>query len=408
MRILYLVHRFPYPPDKGDKIRSFHWLHSLTRHHEVHLVTLIDDPTDAVHMPEVESRCASVVVVPMRKFASKLRALCALISGASLSLALFQERQAHAAARQVLQDHDIDLILEFSAATAKFLVVGDEVASVFVEGQNARRIPRVLDMVDVDSQKFFGYAGVSSPAKRMLLQLEAKRLRKFERECVQEHDATLLCTDQEADLLRDFADVGRIAHVKNGAVLPPNIPDCGARPHLVFVGAMDYQANVDAVVWGAEEIMPLILKTHPDARFLIVGRNPTKEVKALASLPGIEVHENAPDVGVFLRGAAAALIPLRVAQGIQNKVLEAMAHRLPVITNPRVAAALDATPGTDILVAASPSEYARHVTAMLDSPEASQAIGDAGRALVEKDFTWEASYDALEAVLQDVLRSAQS
>jgi len=196
--------------------------------------------------------------------------------------------------------------------------------------------------------------------------------------------------------------------LKNGAALPPDPSDCGARPHLVFVGAMGYQANVDAVVWGAEEIMPLVLRTHPDARFLIVGRNPTREVKALASLPGIEVHENAPDVGVFLEGAAAALIPLRVAQGIQNKVLEAMAFRLPVITNPRVAAALHATPGVDILVAASPSEYACHVTAMLDSREASQAIGDAGRALVERDFAWESSYDALEAILQDVLRSAQS
>ncbi len=395
MRILYLVHRFPFPPDKGDKIRSFHWLEALRRHHEVHLVTLMPDPADAVHLAELESRCASAAVIPMKKIFPKLRALGAVVRGGALSVAHFQERKARAAMKRVLAEHDIDLILEFSAAMADF-PVGD------------KKIPRVLDMVDVDSQKFSGYADLASGGKKRLFAMEAKRLRAFEQECVRDHEVTLLCTEQEAELLRSFAGAGRIDFVQNGAALPPDPSACGAKPHLVFVGAMDYQANIDAVVWGAREIMPLVLATCPDARFLIVGRHPTQEVKALASLQGVEVHENAPDVGVYLDGAAAGFIPLRVAQGIQNKVLEAMAHRLPVITHPRVASALHARPGDDILIAETAQDYAEHIKVLFDSQSRAQEIGDAGRRLVERDFAWKASYDALESILQSVVKGAQS
>ncbi len=150
--------------------------------------------------------------------------------------------------------------------------------------------------------------------------------------------------------------------------------------------------------------MPAVLKTHPEARFLIVGRNPTRQVRALSALPGVEVHADAPDVGVFLEGASAGLIPLRVAQGIQNKVLEAMAWRLPVITHPKVGAALHATPGCDMLVAETVKGYTDHIRFLLDEHDFAREMGDAGRRLVETSFAWEASYDRLEALIQNVVK----
>lgn len=393
MRILYLVHRIPFPPDKGDKIRSYHWLRALAEHHEVHLVALCDDPADLAHAAELEKHCASVSLHELGGWGPKFRALGALLSGETLSTAWFR----HAGVKKAVEARiaeGIDAALVFSSSMAPYAL-----------GQD---FPVVMDMVDVDSAKFVDYGKRGGGPSSRIHALEGRRLGRYEEELVADCDRVILCTEPECELLRgrieNLEHRGRIRAIRNGAVLPEASELGGAKADssIVFVGAMDYLANVDAVEFGAREIMPLVRREIPDAVYRIIGRNPAPRVRELDGLPGVEVLGGVDDLAPHLREARVSLVPLRIAQGIQNKILEAMAWQLPVVTNRRLGPTIGAADGQELVLADTAEEYAAATVALLRERERAAAIGAAARVFVGEHFAWSARYRELDRLLDEV------
>lgn len=391
MNVLYLVHRIPFPPDKGDKIRSFNWLEGLAPRHRVHLLAFCDDPADMAHRGRLEELCAEVRLFPLDPRKARLRSLRALALGGPLSLPYFSDAAFRAAVKDTLARASIDVALCFSAPMAEYV--------------REEPLPRVLDMVDVDSAKFADYGRRRKGASRHVYALEGRRLARYEERLVEELDAVILCTPAERELLAGRCTGGRLRDLRNGVVLPPPeaLPARRSAPVCLFVGAMDYLANVDAVQFGAREIMPRLRELVPDATFRIVGRGPTAEVRALDGRDGVEVHGAVPDLGTHLSEAALSLVPLRIAQGIQNKVLEALAWALPVVTDPRVARALGEVPGEAIRTAQSADDYASACRDLLSDEDAARAGGAKGRAFVAERFSWEPCHLRLEEILEEAV-----
>lgn len=382
--LLFLAHRAPFPPDRGDKIRSWHVLRQVGGRVRVHLVAfgeLGDDPTPP---PELAERLASWAIVPRTK--SRARAAAeALLTGRPLSLTAFHEPRLAAAVARARAEHRIDAAYIFSGQMAQY--AGPE--------------PTVMDFVDVDSAKFAQLADGARGPMRWMLRREARMLGAYERELAARVEASLFVTDAEAALFRAGGARGRVLAVENGIDAAFFDPAAGFErldrtgPLIVFTGQMNYRPNIDAVAWFAREALPAVRTRHPPARFAIVGRAPTPEVRALASLPGVEVVGAVPDVRPWLAAADVAVAPLRIARGVQNKVLEAMAMARPVVATPAAAEGID---HAGALTVAS-GDFAKAVCALLDDRAAAQALGRAARARVVVRYGWDARLAPLDALL---------
>ncbi|WP_326524163.1 TIGR03087 family PEP-CTERM/XrtA system glycosyltransferase [Sphingomonas sp.] len=385
--ILFLAHRVPFPPDRGDKIRAYNMLRYLARRARVHLVAFSDDPRD-LDAPELATLCASHHIVPRTK--SKARAAIeALLSGRSVSEAAFTDPRLADAVRRVLAQHPIDAIHVFSSAMAMYL---------------PRDLPprSVMDFCDVDSVKFGEYAREARFPQNWLYAREERLLGRFDRRIAQTVDASLFVSASEADLFRSIGGTGDIRVIENGidtvkfdpaaAFAPVDAP----APLIVFTGQMDYAPNVAAARWFAHDILPLVRARHSAATFAIVGRAPTAEVRALESEHVIVTGEVA-DVRGWLAAAAVAVAPLRIARGIQNKVLEAMAMARPVVASPAAAEGIDHA-GT-LRVGEGADGFAAEVCALIADAAAGDALGRAARARVQARYGWDARLAPLDALL---------
>ncbi|MBS0283523.1 MAG: TIGR03087 family PEP-CTERM/XrtA system glycosyltransferase [Proteobacteria bacterium] len=375
--ILFIAHRVPFPPDRGDKIRSFHVLRHLAGRARVHLVAFADDPRDLVPAPEYRALVDECVIVPRAK--SRARAgLEALATAQPVSLAAFAHRDVERAVRDILARRPIDAIYVFSGQMAQYLPVA---------GPRA-----IMDFVDLDSAKFAAYAGDAHGFTRYMMRREARLLAAFEREVAGRVDASLFVSEAEAALLP-----GSIA-IENGidtAYYDPvarHVPVVGQGPLIVFTGQMDYRPNIDAVTWFARDMLPRI----PGARFAIVGRAPAPEVRALAGERVIVTGEVA-DVRGWLAAASVVVAPLKLARGVQNKVLEAMAMARPVVASLAAAEGIDHD-GT-IRVAPDADAFVAAVGALLADPAAARALGAAARARVIARYDWAAALAPLDGLL---------
>jgi polysaccharide biosynthesis protein PslH len=352
MRILFLAHRLPYPPNKGDKIRSFREIESLSRRHEVDLFCFYDQAEDREHVDAMRRYCRSVYAEKLSWGRSRAQALAALAMGRPFSTAFFQSRSMNQRIRESLTSRGHDLIFVFSSSMAPYA----EHAS----------IPRLLDMVDVDSDKWTQYGDHTLPPASWIWRAEGRRLAEHEKRWVRDFSLTLLCTPAEAEVLRQGAPAGRIEAFENrmntaefnpaGVEIPAEI--AALQPYIIFTGSMDYFPNVDAATFFCREVFPAVRAALPNVRFVIAGRNPARTVRHLSSDPGVSVTGNVPDMRPYLRGAAVAVAPLRVARGVQNKILEAMAMGLPVAASSKVAKALPSSLCSEMHVEDDPQRLA--------------------------------------------------
>jgi sugar transferase (PEP-CTERM/EpsH1 system associated) len=393
-RLLFLAHRIPYPPDKGEKIRAFHMLDHLVKSFDVELGCLVDDPADLAHLPALRARCAHVEHrATGGRLAAGARALLRLRPGAPLSLGWFHDAGLARWARQGLDAGRYAAVLVFSSAMAPYAM-------------GARPgVRRVLDMVDVDSEKFRAYAGTAAFPMGLVYAREARTLLALERRAARDFDRTLLVSAAEAQRFAELAPevAGRLDWVENGvdfghfdpAQAWPN-PFADAAPRIVFTGTMGYRPNIEAVVWFADQVLPALRQRDPAPEFCIVGANPAPAVQALAARPGVQVTGAVPLVQPFLAHAAVAVAPLLLARGIQNKVLEAMAMARPVVATAAAFEGVHAEPGRDLLVADGPAATIAAVAAVLDG--AHPGLGAAGRAAVIAGHDWAATLRRLDAL----------
>ena len=387
--VLFLAHRVPYPPDRGDKIRSFHLLKHIARHARVHLVAFADDEADCGHHGALAPFTATRTIV--RRRIGKGRAmLAALASGKPASLTAFASRAASEAIASILAGHDIETIFVFSGQMAQYL-----------PEDFAGRI--VMDFVDMDSAKFAAYADDAHGPMRWLLRREARLLGTFERDVAARADTSLFVSAAEAALFRASGAAGNILAVENGIDTAHFDPAAAFKPVeetgplIVFTGQMDYRPNVDAVDRFARRILPLVHESIPQARFAIVGRKPDPRVRSLAALPGVLVIGEVPDVRGWLAATAVAVAPLGLARGIQNKVLEAMAMARPVVASPAAAEGIDHA-GT-IRVADGTPAFAAAVIELIRDPVDAAALGRRARAQTIERYGWDARLAALDPLL---------
>jgi len=393
--LLLLIHRIPYPPNKGDKIRSYHLLKHLAQHYRVFLGTFVDDADDWQHVPRVEALCAGGShFARLNPKLARVRSLGALLANRSLSLDYYRDAGLQAWVGRTMREQKIDRVLIFSSAMAQY-------AEAYPQAR------RVVDFVDVDSDKWRQYAAKKPWPMNWLYRHEARQLLAYERRVARECDASLFVSAPEADLFRQLAPESdaKIGFFNNGVDTDYFSPErdyespyaTGERA-VVFTGAMDYWPNIDAVQWFAAEVFPQLRAAFPALRFYIVGARPAPAVLALGQTPGIVVTGTVPDVRPYIAHAQLAVAPLRIARGIQNKVLEAMAMATPVVVSPQALEGIDAVPGTDLLLADGAAAFVAAVSALLTT--ADDAIGLVARARVERQYSWPSNLARIEARLE--------
>jgi sugar transferase (PEP-CTERM/EpsH1 system associated) len=354
--LLFLCHRIPYPPDKGDKIRSYHWLCALAQTFRVHLAAFVDDPADWIQREKVAALCATCLLLPLRSPLAKVKGLVGLLSGEALSLPYYRNPGLRRWVDRLRRTTDIRHVVVYSSAMAQYAAI-----------PAFERARRVIDFVDVDSDKWRQYAARMRGPMRWVYRREAARIEAFELAIARAFDASLFVSPAEAAWFRGLLGAGgeRVTHVNNGVdsvYFDPGLElespfPVGAQP-VVFTGAMDYWANADAVVWFCCEVWPRVRARQPQAAFYIVGARPSPAVQALAG-DGVVVTGRVPDVRPYLRHAQAVVAPMRIARGIQNKVLEDV-HGASGGGHCQGSEGIPAADGREVLVANDAAEFARH------------------------------------------------
>ena len=385
--LLFLCHRIPFPPNKGDKIRSFHLLRHLSKDYDIYLATFVDDPDDWQWIPELEKYCKDSVFVELKPSMAKVRSLSSFVSGKPLSLPYYSSSQLQKWIDGKITEFSISHLLVYSAVMSQFVMQG-----------NFDFDRKILDFVDIDSDKWSQYSSQKPWPLSWLYRREGRLLLEAEREAASFFDASLFVSSAEADMFRTLVpeNTSKIGFYNNGvdaAYFNPKIvldnPYTDNQQVLVFTGAMDYWPNVDAVTWFAEEVFSELKLREPGLCFYIVGSNPTSAVTQLGLLDGVTVTGRVEDVRPYIKHAIASVAPMRIARGIQNKVLEAMAMEKIVIVSAKGLEGIQATNGEHVLVADSISEVRECVLRVINGNYLD--IGGNARSKICRLFSWEES-----------------
>lgn len=398
MDVLFLAHRAPWPPDKGDRLRAFHHLQRLSRLGPVDLVAQADSAEDGARAREgLSGLCRELVIVPRRRAVALWHAGCALLTGRSLTAGWHTDGRIDAALSALCARHRHDLVWAFSSGTGPWLM----------RRSSRRAAPcRVMDLCDLDALKWEQLGARERGARAWLYRLEAARLLPLELRLSELADLTLVVTAQEAsDLRARGGRPRRLEVLTNGTPWRDFLdlrPPSAAGPVVAFLGQMDYPPNVDAAVHLARDVMPRVRAAVPGARLVVLGRRPAPEVEALARAGEVDVAGEVASVPAALERAAVFAAPLRSGRGLPNKVLEALAAARATVMSSQAAGAFDGVPGRDYLVADGAEASAAAVAGLLADPGRCDALGRAGQAFVRAAHDWDAVLGRLEDLVREV------
>ncbi|MDE2411292.1 MAG: TIGR03087 family PEP-CTERM/XrtA system glycosyltransferase [Sphingomonadales bacterium] len=400
--ILFLAHRMPFPPDRGDKIRSHHILRKLATLGPVHVVTFADDERDMGEEVELAAIARSYRLVRRVK-PLIVAGVQSLLRRMPVSLPAFYSVEVASYVADLLAEREISTIYVFSGQMGQY-----------IPSSYTGRV--IFDFVDVDSAKFEAYAERATGARRWVFAREGRMLAAEELRLARRADVSLLVSFEEAELFRERLpepdrEVCDVRALRNGidsryfdpALISaaPEMIDCPG-PRLIFAGQMDYAPNVDAALRVIHRLLPEIRKTLPRATFHVVGRSPAEELVECHGRDGVFVWGGVEDIRTYLAAADLALIPLDIARGVQNKVLEAMAMSLPVVLSPEAATGIGAQDGHHLVIAERDAELIERVNALLSHPRQALALGIEARRFVVDQLSWQATL----APLVDMLTGA--
>ncbi len=387
MNILFLCHRLPYPPNKGDKIRSYNLLAHLAKRHTVYLGTFVDAEEDWQFVAKVQTllgraRCQTLRLPGWLKI---MRMVRALLCGEPLSTGSFRSTKLAKWVRTICSEQRIDAVIVFGSAMAPYMLDNSEFPSDRV----------IFDMVDIDSDKWAQYGAERSGIMKWIYNREAASLFRLEEQAARKFGATLLVSPHEtktfAEMVPDIT--GRLFTCRNGVDLsyfdstttyPNPFP---ATPAIVMTGRMDYRPNAEGALWFAKNALPKILSIRPDAKFYVVGARPTSAVRSLAS-ENVIVTGSVSDIRPYIANAHVVVAPLQIARGVQNKVLEAMALKKPVVATSLATRALDVTHGHEVFIADEPAYFADTVLAVLDCRHRPTELAANARRHVDENYGW--------------------
>ena len=392
MRVLYICHRIPYPPNKGEKIRAFHQLRAIAARHEVDLFTLADEEVNPADQSALARHCHLLTMARLNPRFARLRSLPFLLTRTPLTLPYFYSRELDLEIRKAIQARSYDRIFVYCSAMAQYV-------------ENAGQIPVLLDLVDVDSDKWMQYAAFTRFPLSAVYRREGNCLRQYERKACERSSCVLVTTEREARLVRQFSDTARVHVIPNGVDAnyfdPLLVPPEPAAPVVIFTGDMSYFPNEEAVTYFARKVLPLIHESVPGVRFLVVGRNPGPKVRQLQKIEGVEVTGFVPDVRTYLAKARVAVAPFSIAAGIQNKILEAMAYGLPVVATSRAVQGLSKDVAEGVETGDTAEELAAKTARLLRDPQFASGKGLEGRSRVAAEYNWDAPLDALLRLLEN-------
>lgn len=395
-RILFLAHRYPYPPNKGEKIRAFHIAEHLLKTHEVALGFAMT-PGDPEPDLSWAKRFSDFYCGRISTFDRLFRTGVSFLTAEPLSVGAFRHGGLGGWVKQQVATKKPDITFAFSSAAAQYAPPG---------------IPILMDFVDVDSEKWRQYGETQGATRAWFYRMEARRLLAFDRAEAARAAASVFVSEDEKRIFDRLSPETRDKHVAiaNGVDVgffdPTKVrPHEKSAPTIVFVGVMDYWPNVDAVTWFANEILPLVRRRYSHARFQIVGARPAASVLALKALPGVEVTGPVDDVRPYVAAADVVVAPLRIARGIQNKVLEGMAMARPVVTTPGALEGINAQRGRDLLTGTTAEEIAAAVESVLGG-QAAPTLGEAARAFVLKNHEWGTNLRKLDALIERTLKGS--
>lgn len=392
--LLFLAHRIPYPPNKGDKIRSFNLLKALAKDYRVYLGAFVDDPQDWKYQSELVEYCAEVFLLELnsrRKYVS----LKGLLTGEALSVPYYRQSRMQHWVDQTINKQQLQRVFVYSSAMAQY-----------VQNEEYQQLHRVIDFVDVDSEKWREYSERRIWPMSWLYRRESRELLDYDRKLATRFDASVFVSASEAALFQQLAPESkeRISYINNGVDYHYFDPAESHQspypeaPILAFTGAMDYWANVDAVTWFAQQVFPRIQQQLREARFYIVGARPTDAVLKLANKAGIEVTGSVEDIRPYIVCADVIVAPMRIARGVQNKVLEAMAMERPVVVTSAAMEGIEKVPGQKICDDAD--SFFNYCLQLLREGDLDKT-GIAGRERVLKDFSWDENLLKLEQLFGD-------
>jgi sugar transferase (PEP-CTERM/EpsH1 system associated) len=395
-KLLYLVHRLPYPPNKGDKISSFNILKHFSEHWDIHLGTFIDDPTDWEYVGKLNEYCKDSLVIGLGRTDRIKGIVKGLFTGEALSVCYYQKRELTAWVNRKIEEENPDGVLIYSGAMAQF-----------VAGKVPETTPVIFDLEDVDSEKWRSYAASRKGPLAWLFRREADKLLDYERRMAAETSACVLISREEAELFQRLAPeiAARVTYRIQGVdsdFFSPGHPLENPFPDvenpIVFTGAMDYPPNIDATKWFCRNVFPSVRSSLPQAAFYIVGMNPTAEVRELSNIDGVTVTGGVPDVRPFLKHARCACLPLRIARGIQNKALEAMAMELPIVATPEAMVGIALQEDDLNHVVTDPGRMAEILVSLLTE---SRQNNVRARETVLEGYNWRTNLQRFEALFSE-------
>lgn len=390
MRILYLTHRLPYAPNRGDRIRAYHTLGVLRGRAEVDLVSLVHDGNERAHQDDLRGLTGSVSVAPVPRLRNRIVGAVGLAGSRPLTHSLLDSPAIRPILNRLVAARRPDVVLAYCSGMARFALEPPLAG-----------IPLVIDLVDVDSRKWNELASTAAAPMNWIYRREAKSLSNFEARAARAAFATVVVNERERESLASIAPDARIEVVPSGVEVEYWQPhdDAPESNDVVFCGVMNYTPNEEAAIWLAREVWPLVLRMHPKARLKLVGSHPTRRVKGLASADSsVDVTGHVPDVRPFLWQAAVAAAPLHTARGIQNKVLEAVAAGLPTVVTSVVADGLPAEILRACSVANSATEFASALVRSLALTPAERRVAVAMADL--GNLSWSSRLAPMVALLE--------
>lgn len=390
MKVLFLTHRLPYAPDRGDRLRAYHLLRHLGARADVELVSLVHDQEEAARVDDMRRLVPRTTALMVPKWRTRLQAAAMLPTATPLTHALLDAPQINGVLEDICAKRRPDLVFAYCSGMAKFAM-----------RPPLRDIPFVLDFVDVDSQKWRDLAAASRPPLAWVYRREGDTLGAFEAQAAERAVAALVVNAREAEIARALAPSANVQVVANGVELdrlrPPTPP--ANQPRVVFCGVMNYAPNAEGMTWFVKHVWPVVRAGRPDATLAVVGMDPSPAFRALcAPDPSITVAGRVADVRDWLWGAAVGIAPLHVARGVQNKALEAIAAGLPIVITDAVAGGLPHEAAYASLVANTPERFAGHVLRLLAM--APQQRRDMAAASDFSRLSWPRTLEGLWPVLE--------
>lgn len=392
MKILYICHRFPFPPNRGGKIRPFHMIEHLAQRHEVHVCSLARSPAEAAAGADLRQHCAHTECVVVGEPWQTLRMVARLPTATPSSMGYFYAPELRRRVRELHRRHRYDAVFVHCSSVAQYAV-------------GLERTAKVLDFGDMDSQKWLEYANYKPYPLSTGYWWEGVKLARAERRLAHQFDLCTATTKAELATLNQLAPGISSDWFPNGVdhqFFSPDGEDYDAEA-ISFIGRMDYYPNQECMLRFCHEVMPLIRQRRPNAKLFIVGAEPIPAIRKLAELPNVTVTGSVKDVRPYVLRSAVMVAPLAIARGTQNKILEAMAMAVPVVTSTVAAAGVDVVPGEHLLVADGAAECAQATLRLMDDRAVRQRLAEAGRARVISHHHWPTSMARLDGILDRAL-----